>query len=265
MTIEEIIRKHMEYCCSNIERLKKICIKLPPGKISCYEHSGHIYWRIIDENGNRKYLPKSSSKYARMTALRQKYEAEIADYECEQTACSKYLAYMERHGKNLDRLSAKYRRGFSELLKDTFKAYDEYVDSWLSSDYEKSTAWPENLRITTSQNFLVRSKAEALIAEGLFQLGIPARYEQIHIFGGEKTVPDFTILNPYTHEEKLIEYFGMMDNQEYCSSYIRKTAIYTRAGVIPDRDILYFYETNTSMIDLKYIRMRLENFISGGM
>ena len=265
MTIEEIIRKHMDYCISSIERLKKDCSRLPPGKISCYEHSGHIYWRIIDENGNRKYLPKSEQLYAQMTALRQKHEAEIADHECELTACRKYLSYIERHGKNLDRLSAKYGRGFAQLLGGTLKTYDEYVNYWLGSDYEKSAAWPENLKIATSQNFLVRSKAEALIAEGLFQLNIPARYEQIHVIGGERITPDFTILNPYTHEEKLIEYFGMMDNQEYCSSYIRKTALYTRTGIIPDRDILYFYETKTSMIDMKYIRMRLENFISGGL
>lgn len=265
MTIEDILRKRMDYCSRQAAQLKKVCTSLPPEKVHCYERSGHIYWRITDEDGNRRYLQKSDLRYAQKAALRQKYEHEIEDLECEIKACRKFLDHVQSHGGNLEKFLEKNGRGLSKLLGENLVPDDAYVSAWLSSDYEKSLSHPENLRISTSQNFIVRSKAEALIAEGLFQLKIPARYEQIHVFGGERIAADFTILNPYTHEEKLIEYFGMMDRPEYRESFLHKMAVYTRAGIVCDRDILCFYETPDSAIDIKYIRMRLENFISGGV
>ena len=265
MTIEDILRKRMDYCSRRAAQLKKACSDLPSEKVHCYKRAGHTYWRATDEDGNRRYLPLSDIKYAQKAMLRQKYELEITDLECEVKACEKFLDHVERHGGNLEKFIEKNGRQFSELPGEDCAPEDAYVSAWLDSEYEKSLTHPENLRISTSQNFIVRSKAEALIAEGLFQLKIPARYEQIHLFGDERIAPDFTILSPYTHEEKLIEYFGMMDRAEYRENYLHKLAVYTRAGIICDRDILCFYETPGSTIDIKYIRVRLENFISGGM
>lgn len=263
MKIDELIKLRLSYCERRLEYLEKCCGKLPEGRLYSYSKAGGTYWRYTDKTGERRYLPKSELETAKKLALRQIYEAEIKDLRSEQESCLRFLRYFEAHYGKLKSLLSKDNKAFKELTGKIFRTEDERLDAWANAPYKRSVSHPENLKILTSQKFKVRSKSEALIAECLYQLNVPARYEQINTFGTDSFATDFTVLNPITHAMQYIEYFGMMDLPDYTESYVYKVAAYTKAGIIPDIDILYFHETKDSKIDMAFIRMRLENFIFG--
>lgn len=265
MNIEEKIEEHKEICLKRLKYLEKEMEKLPEGRIYCYDQGDYGIWKVSLKENELRYLRKSERDLAEKLALKKVYEAEAEDLRSEIEACERFLRYKHRHKSHLAELLLKSSESFKSLLKAEYKIQDERLQTWAKDPYEKSNLYPENLKISTSAGVKVRSKSEALIAEELFRLKIPFRYEQICVFGSEKFAPDFTILNPVSYKEQYIEYFGMMDSPEYLERYIHKSEVYVRNNIIPDRDILYFYEGKNSDIDILYIRTRLENFIFGSL
>lgn len=79
----------------------------------------------------------------------------------------------------------------------------------------------------------VRSKTEKIIADKLYSMGIPYRYEYpVKIKGYGMIYPDFMLLNISTRENICFEHFGMMDNAEYCEKAIKKIEGYIKSGYV---------------------------------
>ena len=105
----------------------------------------------------------------------------------------------------------------------------------------------------------MRSKAEVLIAEKLYEYGIPFRYEQILLLGNRQYAPDFTF-EAADGSEFYLEFFGMMDNEEYAANCWQKIMTYKQAGIVPWRNAIYIYATGNN-IDMPQIEAVIKNWI----
>ncbi len=100
------------------------------------------------------------------------------------------------------------------------EVYCEKIEEYLAevrSDYRKrlevQKKWGTGLRFMTKSGVRVRSKAEKMIADFLFEHGIRFTYEPIVNLGGFYVRPDFYL----TDYDMCLEHFGL-ESQEYQQS-----------------------------------------------
>lgn len=122
-----------------------------------------------------------------------------------------------------------------KVLKDainfmTTLEYDDPLSKiWSEAPYDGNSYRPEHLKYQTLKGHLVRSKSERFIADTLFRLKIPYRYEFPLSIEGYKLHPDFTILKP-DGNYILWEHFGLLNNEDYLKNAMNKVKLYKSAG-----------------------------------
>ena len=117
---------------------------------------------------------------------------------------------------------------------------------WAAKPYEMSDYRPEGRNKSTSRGLRMRSKSEVLLAEKLYEYGIPFRYEQMLRVGTYDLAPDFTFLDS-SGKEFYLEYCGMMDDPGYVDHYIWKRNLYESAGITEWTNMIYVYETGNEI------------------
>lgn len=111
----------------------------------------------------------------------------------------------------------------------------------------------------TEKGELVRSKSEKIIADLLYKLKIPYRYEYPLTVGSHTLKPDFTVLNVRTRREFYIEHVGLLDDENYRNSCIQKLKTYNFAGHYIGKDILFTVETQNQSLDVEWIEKILRD------
>lgn len=107
----------------------------------------------------------------------------------------------------------------------------------------------------------VRSKSEKMLADKLYAMGIPYRYEAPLYLESNRTIyPDFTLLKIDTREEFYLEHFGMMNNSDYCEKAILKLNKYAQNGIYPGKNLLLTFETENISLDMKLVEQMLKEF-----
>ena len=126
---------------------------------------------------------------------------------------------------------------------------------WANAAYEKSSYKSENRVHRTSKGLSVRSKSEALIAEKLYEYGIPFRYEEVLHFGGRGSmmIPDFVLPNA-AGGFYYWEHCGLAGNAEYMKRHRQIIENYEKIGVVPWKNLIVTYDDeygniNTAIID----------------
>ena len=145
-------------------------------------------------------------------------------------------------------------------LCDSDEARIDAHAQWGSQPYDQSTYLPEGRTIITSRGLRVRSKAEAMIAEKLYEHGIAFRYEQVlWLANGTHTVPDFTFEGS-KGSEFYLEFCGLMDNEEYVRKHHQKLDLYRANGIVPWENIIYVYAKGNT-IDMMHIESVIKHQI----
>ena len=93
-------------------------------------------------------------------------------------------------------------------------------------------------------------------------MGIPYHYEKHLTIDGETKYPDFTILRGGLGKDKYIEYFGMMDKDDYFLHNKEKINWYLNHQIIPGDRILFFYENAKSGLDALLVQKQIITFLS---
>ena len=88
-----------------------------------------------------------------------------------------------------------------------------------------------------------------IIANILFHLGIPYKYECPLRSGFRKLYPDFTILDVRRRKEIYWEHFGKADDENYATNAITKLAAYSSMCVDVGGDLIVTCETSGSPLD----------------
>lgn len=142
-----------------------------------------------------------------------------------------------------------YRRNllFAPIIPD-----EEYIKQWQLVRYEGKIFQSETSEIITERGERVRSKSEKIIADKLYALGIPYRYEYpLVLEGGIKLYPDFTILRMPQRDEVYLEHLGLLDNNEYVESVVYKLNAYERNGIYLGVNLFITHETSKKPLNTR--------------
>lgn len=233
---------------SEIAKQKSRALAQAPEEILIATSShGCAQYYVRKPHGEKRYLKKEEHGIAKQLAQR--------DYD------RKVLALATKEIKNLKTL-IKIMQGQEEALYDNLPKsrkclvkpvtlpIDEFIKQWQSVQYKGKQFADGSAEIYTERGERVRSKSEKIIADKLYSMGVPYRYEYPLQLNGFGTIyPDFCILNKTTRQEYYWEHLGMMDKPEYCSSAIKKIETLMKNGFWPGEKIILTYETSEKPLD----------------
>lgn len=149
-----------------------------------------------------------------------------------------------------------------ELVTPCILSDEDFIKEWEDKKYKRKEIGDNVPEIYTEKGERVRSKSEKLIADKLFMMGIPYRYEYpIFLYGFGTIYPDFTLLDVARRREILFEHLGMMDNEEYCEKAIKKINTYIKYGIIPGDKLILTYETSRIPIDIRMVQTMIESVL----
>lgn len=104
----------------------------------------------------------------------------------------------------------------------------------------------------TEKGERVRSKSEKIIADKLYMMGIPYRYEYpLVLNNGVIVYPDFTILRMPRRQEVYLEHFGMMDDMNYVDTTLFKINSYEKNDIYLGVNLFITYETSRQPFNTK--------------
>jgi len=215
----------------------------------------------------RIYYPGSRSSKYKEVYLSVKETTKLKDYgtklyltklkqclEDEIRLCMKgNIVDRENEGKVYDSLP-KVLRGMITPLATSTKYK---IESWYNMPF-KSNAYQldSNNTYLTDLNEKVRSRAECLIANTLNKYSLKYHYEEeLKLQSGKRFYLDFKIAHPVTGEFYYIEFYGMMDNQEYALNAFRKIVEYSNDIVF--QNMISIFDS----IDVPFSNVTLNNII----
>lgn len=231
------------------------------GRLRVMKSHGTYQYYLCTKKGDTKgtYLPKSKGRIAQAIAQR--------DYDAQVLKCTgQWQKWIEKTIKSMPQMHLWEIYNKSQGRKHLIVPYeisdDEYGRLWENVSYE-GKAFSEDLpEIYAERGDRVRSKSEKMIADKLYMLGIPYRYEfPVKLKGYGIVYPDFLILNKGTRKEYIFEHFGMMDNPEYANHAIKKINLYANNGYVLGKNLLASWETTDAPMDMRAVERMLSNLI----
>ena len=114
----------------------------------------------------------------------------------------------------------------------------------------------------TLKGDLVRSKSEVIIANMLYEAGIPYEYEKELSLGGDGTrIPDFTIDDAESGILYYWEHCGMMSDRHYRQRWEEKKAVYAKHDIIEGETLIVSYDHMNGSIDSMAIKALIEKYL----
>lgn len=259
MTIETMLTKELDELKIIAEESKRRLPASLSGLLRVAKKQGkyEYYFRDDDICGNGRYLKKSEKDIAMAIAQRD-YDMQVVKKAEERIkVIERFLdKYKNTSLKEIYKQTSLGRRELIDAYVDTrIVSDDEFVKRWLAVEYETKRfsnddrdSQATDQAIITERGERVRSKSEKIIADKLYMLGVPYRYEcPIYLEshrGSIKVYPDFTILRMSDRQEVYFEHFGLMDDENYVNATMRKLDTYERNGIYLGVNLFFTYETS---------------------
>lgn len=177
------------------------------------------------------------------------------------------LLAIERYYASLPKIPIE--KVYDSLTKDRqllvtpyIESDHQYVEHWISVQYERKTFDENAPELYTSKGERVRSKSEIIIADSLARADIPYRYEcPLTLPGFRNVYPDFTILNTRLRKEWYWEHLGMMDDPAYAEYAIKKLTTYANHNIFPGENLILTYETKQLPLNQKIIQLLIQKYL----
>ena len=252
-TIETILKIEVSKLEKVIKQAKERLRTAPKGflRISGKGSKIEYYYKSTEiSNKNGRYIKKKDRELARRLAQRDYDVRVIETVEERIRGINNFLKmYKETVLGEIYSSTNQYRK---ELISAAKVSDEEYIKQWLAVEYTGKSFADEYQEIITERGERVRSKSEKIIADKLFALGIPYRYEYPLILEENiKMYPDFTILRMPAREEIYLEHFGMMDDYNYVETVMRKLNTYERNGIYIGVNLFITYETSRNPLNTR--------------
>jgi len=217
------------------------------------------YYKILERGDTQGiYLCKNDREEAKLLAQKDYNNSFIKKAEEELRLLEKIYKRLEKSNSGLAYQKLILPRKC--LVKPYIETDELFAEEWQKKSYRSNPYKAEDKKYETRKGDLVRSKSEAIIADILYELKIPYRYEEeIKFRFGVTRYPDFTLLKIKTHEEIYLEHLGMLDSEEYRNANISKMDEYRSNGIYLGKNLLITYETEDSPLDIKGIRRMLKD------
>lgn len=176
-TIEVILSEERKQLENIVEEARRRLISVPEGHLCIKKKCKNVeyYYNSKDTGMNGRYIKKSERDFARRVAQKD-YDTDIVKYaEARIKAIDSFLTSSEKTSlKGIYEKMNPYRR---ELITTSIISDEEYIKQWQSVKYEGKIFADSTQEIITERGERVRSKSEKIIADKLYALGIPYRYE----------------------------------------------------------------------------------------
>ena len=246
-----------------MDQAKKAAKKTMEGTLVIGCKGSVTEWYIIRKNMKRIYLPKKEETVARHLAQHSYAVSFLRKAEAIRGELEQLLRlHAERTASFLfHALSEPYAR-LSEPRKKLVEPYvypdEEFIGQWERVTYDRKRFDPDSAEIFSEKGERVRSKSEKMLADKLFLMGIPYRYEFPQRIPGMGTLnPDFTLLDARERTIVILEHFGLMDDPDYCRNALRKIDQYEKAGYFLGKQLLCTFESNQHMLDMKHFELMI--------
>ena len=257
--MEEQIRRLIDISRYSNYMMQKIAQRqasAPDGTIQVTRKNGKVYfYQYLDGETTAKYLNKVQAPL--ISALAQKrYDKEV--YEAikhKKTIIDQCITKLSQAKTKFD--ITKIYENFPTELKPLIKpvqTYDvAYAKRWQAQQHETST-YEKKIVFKTKRGEYVRSKSELIIANKLFEAGVPYHYEAaLEIKNTIISYPDFLVLNVRTKKEYFWEHFGRMDDDEYLEKTLRKIEDYAKKGLTLGINFIATFESNYHPLNTEHI------------
>lgn len=140
---------------------------------------------------------------------------------------------------------------------------EAYVEAWKSTKEPSGDYMTENQKFVTKQKEHVRSKSEFIIANALYDAGVPYCYESPLKDRGRIWVrPDFTVLNVRTKKEFYWEHFGMMGDSEYSERAVVKINNYENHGMFSGKEMIYTFESMETPLNIENVEQLIQKVLT---
>ena len=238
--------------------------KAPPGKIRVAKN-GNTYQFYLRNNGKDscgKYISKSKRKLI-STYLQKKYNEKILKL------ISIEINNLENFLNNSSKITTQIQTIFSSEPNE-IKEYiipvdvldDDLIREWCELKYVPKEKPQEVDLYQTDNGELVRSKSELNIANMLYKMGIPYKYEcPLKLKNGVVIYPDFTLLNLKERRVQYWEHRGMMDDKTYSIHSVERVKDYQKNDLILGRDLIITEETQNIHLTPTDIVRTIEKYI----
>ena len=138
---------------------------------------------------------------------------------------------------------------------------EEYALRWQAETYEPKPFTEGAPEHYTQKGERVRSKSEVLIANALYQAGIPYRYEAPLYLGRTVFYPDFTTLRVRDRKIIYMEHFGLLDDASYRENAISKVRLFERNGIFPGDKLVITVESYRNPLNLNSVNALIRRYL----
>ena len=258
--------RHREQTLTRLIGAKKRALKAAPsGFLRIANVRGNDRYYKVDE-GKRQmgvYLNQKNLDLARQLAQKSYDLKVLKAAELELQAWNLLASHFP--GTTVEEVYETLSPARQKLVTPIIPTDEQYRKQWEEVTYTSGYFKPDAPVYITDRGERVRSKSEQLIANLLYRLGIPYRYEypiEIVVNGYKKTWrPDFTILDINNRRELYLEHFGKLDDPDDTDNYARnafgKMKIYEENGMFEGGCMIYSFETSRAPLDIAYVELKL--------
>ncbi len=234
----------------------------PEGRLRISNSNNRPRYYKMMQSGDTKgeYIVKEKRYEAKVLAQKDynRHFLRIAKEELERL--QQNIRYFSE--ENADLLFQNLTENRKKLITPYIPTDEQYAQEWQAKDFKPNPYMPEKKIYATNRGEMVRSKSEAILADMLYDLGIPYQYEKpLRLKGGRVVYPDFTLLQVYARKEIYFEHFGLLEDEEYLRNALAKLDEYRGSGIYPGKNLIFTYETQNSPLDIKGIRKMLAELL----
>lgn len=207
-----------------------------------YYYSNSQSSNVRERESNGRYVRKSEYELAR-TIIQRDYDLHFVNVlRTRRMEIERFIKiYEQTHLGEIYDVLGVHRK---EVVEPLIISDKEYIRRWSLETYQGKYIEKGANNIVTERGECVRSKSEKIIADKLYAMGIPYRYEcPITLKGGIRVYPDFTLLKMPERKEIYLEHFGLLDEENYIESTMRKLHSYGENGIYLGDTLLITYET----------------------
>ena len=260
--MKEELKEKVKEMDKLILEAEKSLKKAPKGSLVLSKSNGVTQYYHKTENTQKKGKYISSKNKKIIAALAQK------DYDL------RFLQVIKKQKKqiqkaikllpdiDLARIHTELSEGRKRYVKPYVLSDEQYVEQWLGVKYTGKEFFDDTHVIMTERGERVRSKSEKILADKLFAMGIPYRYEYpVQLKGYGTVYPDFTLLNVRKRKEFYLEHFGIMDDPEYSEKAIKKLEDYAKNKIYIGKNLLVTFETRHKPLEMKVVEQMIKEFI----
>ena len=258
---------------SNLLAIKQKALKAAPeGNLRISKSNGAVqyYHKSTSEKTGGHYILAKNKKLAQQLAQKEYDKKVLAAANQELKLLNRTLHQYEQlqiRSKIAEKIFSRLTKMRQKLIKPVRLADETFAAQWLGLSYEKKPFAEDSTKYATARGDFVRSKSENIIADTLYRMSIPYRYEfplELKTEDGRriKLHPDFCCLNLRARQEFYWEHFGMMDVLDYAEKAVAKLKLYAHNGIFPGRNLIITTETSKQPLSTKLVEKIIKEFLA---